>query len=71
MQLHIYKYAEEVITALAEWITALIGGTLQTKEIFTIALSGGETPKALYKKLASAPYCDTIDWSKIHFFLGR
>lgn len=70
MQLHIYKNAEEVITALAEWITTLIGKTLQTKEICTIALSGGETPKALYKKLASAPYCDTLDWSKIHFFWG-
>ena len=40
MHLHIYKDAEEVTTALADWITELIRKTLEVKEGFTIALSG-------------------------------
>jgi 6-phosphogluconolactonase len=70
MQLHIYKDADEVTTALAEWITELIAKTLLTKDRFTIALSGGETPKTLYKKLAAEPYKEKIAWNKIHFFWG-
>lgn len=70
MQLHIYKDADEVTTALAEWIFELISKTLLNKEIFTIALSGGETPKDLYKKLSASPYKEKINWNKIHFFWG-
>jgi 6-phosphogluconolactonase len=70
MQLHIYKDANEVIVELANWITAYITQTLQNQERFTIALSGGETPKALYKLLATDAYLNKIDWSKIHIFWG-
>lgn len=70
MHLHIYKDAEEVTTALADWITELIRKTLEVKEGFTIALSGGETPKKLYQKLASAPFCEKIKWSRLHIFWG-
>lgn len=44
---------------------------LQTKKIgpFFWALSGGSTPKLLFKLLAEE-YLDKIDWSRIHFFWG-
>ena len=35
---------------------------------FTIALSGGSTPRALYDLLARAPYRDEIDWANVHVF---
>ena len=70
MQIHIYKDGDEVTSALAEWMAELIAKTLLTKDKFTLALSGGETPKALYKKLAASPYKEKIDWGKIHFFWG-
>ncbi len=70
MYLHVYKCAEETTTALAEWITVLISKTLETKENFTIALSGGETPKKLYQKLASDNFKKRIDWKKIEMFWG-
>jgi len=37
---------------------------------FTVALSGGSTPKAMYELLAQKPYRDQLDWLKIHFFWG-
>ena len=37
---------------------------------FTVALSGGSTPKALYSLLASPAYIVRIDWSRTHLFWG-
>ncbi len=37
---------------------------------FLVALSGGNTPKELYKLLAQPPYCEQIDWTLIHAFWG-
>ena len=70
MQLHVYKNADEACHALAQWITALIGTTLEVKEKFTCALSGGETPRKLYHILASSPYKEKINWDRIHVFWG-
>ena len=70
MHLHVYKDAQETTVALAEWITSLIQKTLAVKERFTIALSGGETPKKLYQTLASDPYYEKINWNKLHMFWG-
>ena len=66
MELHIYKNTIELINELAEWITDFIIKKLKTQDRFTIALSGGETPKALYKLLATDAYRNKIDWSKMH-----
>jgi 6-phosphogluconolactonase len=35
---------------------------------FSVALSGGETPRRMYEILASPPYCDRIHWSEVHIF---
>lgn len=37
---------------------------------FTVALSGGSTPKAMFSLLAEAPYASSIPWDKIYFFWG-
>jgi 6-phosphogluconolactonase len=70
MHLHVYKDAQQTTIALADWITSLIQKTLAVKDRFTIALSGGETPKKLYQTLASDPYREKINWTKLHIFWG-
>lgn len=35
---------------------------------FTVALSGGSTPKALFALITKPPYSNQIDWSKVHLF---
>lgn len=70
MHLHIYKNAAETSIALADRIVLLIKNTLVKNNRFTIALSGGETPKKLYQVLASATYRNKIDWSRLHIFWG-
>ena len=37
---------------------------------FTIALSGGSTPKLLYSLLAAEPYSNSLPWRKTHVFWG-
>ncbi len=35
---------------------------------FSVALSGGETPRRLYEILASSPYRERIHWNEVHIF---
>jgi 6-phosphogluconolactonase len=37
---------------------------------FTVALSGGGTPKALNRLLSAPPYIDQVDWNRVQFFWG-
>lgn len=37
---------------------------------FTVALSGGHTPRRLFELLAAAPYRDQIRWEHVHVFWG-
>ena len=70
MHLQLYKDAQETTTALADWIAELIQKTLEVKDRFSIALSGGETPKKLYQTLASDAYREKIKWDRLHIFWG-
>ncbi len=55
---------------LAEWICDLVANTLKHQQFFSLVLSGGSTPKILYKKLASEKYKSKIDWKRVHVFWG-
>lgn len=70
MQLIIKKNPTELAKAAADFVTKRIKDTLQSKDRFTIALSGGSTPKALHELLAKAPYVEQIPWAQLHIFWG-
>lgn len=70
MELYIYKNKVELSNELALWICDLINSTLQNQEFFTLVLSGGETPKNLFKKLASDGFKEKTDWNRVHLFWG-
>ena len=42
--------------------------SITSKKTFTVALSGGYTPKSLYLLLSSDQYSRTIDWPHVHIF---
>jgi 6-phosphogluconolactonase len=70
-EIKIVADSEALCQEAADEVLGKITATLRGKEVFTIALSGGSTPKNLYALLAgSTPYLDEIPWSKIHFFWG-
>jgi 6-phosphogluconolactonase len=70
MELHIFKNKEQLCNALAVWISDLITTTLQEQENFTLVLSGGETPKLLFKELASPVIKEKISWERVNIFWG-
>ena len=41
---------------------------ISTRGQFFIALSGGSTPNAIYKKISQAPFKDQLDWNQVFFF---
>lgn len=64
-QQHIFSTKQAVAKQFAE---DLLQWT-NTTEKFTIALSGGSTPKVLFKLLAKE-YLDRMNWQHIHFYWG-
>lgn len=41
-----------------------------SNHFFSLVLSGGSTPKALYECLAADPYRSRLNWSKVEIFFG-
>jgi 6-phosphogluconolactonase len=62
--------AKAVAAEAAERVTSAAEGAIAERGRFSIALSGGSTPKALYALLAAEPYRSRIDWSKVHILFG-
>lgn len=62
--------AHALIEANAEMIVQCAADAIKARGRFTIALSGGSTPKPLYALFATDPWRNRIDWSKTHFFWG-
>ncbi|MEL6945602.1 MAG: 6-phosphogluconolactonase, partial [Bacteroidota bacterium] len=63
--LKVFKDKNAVARQFAEDLLSMTEG----KGKVTIALSGGSTPKVLFKLLADE-YLDRINWSVVHFFWG-
>jgi 6-phosphogluconolactonase len=66
----IYKEEGEVLSALADFIVSKAAERIIYQGRFTIALSGGSSPKKLYELLASDAYRNRIQWEKVFFFFG-
>ena len=54
----------------AERFSRLVNQSVQVSGRFTVALSGGSTPKHLYSLLASSGYKERIPWDHVHLFWG-
>ena len=70
MNLHISKDIEALSQSFADWLVLYIKEVLSKQDRFTIALSGGSTPKKLYQLLTSDNYKKKIAWEQLHFFWG-
>jgi 6-phosphogluconolactonase len=62
--------AAELSERAAEEFVRLARQAIQTAGRFTVALSGGSTPKALYARLALPAYAEQIPWHRVHLFWG-
>ena len=67
-ELHILSGAKEAATAVADYITILSRKCVMDRGRFTVALSGGSTPRGLYGKLAQPEYAGRISWGAWQVF---
>jgi 6-phosphogluconolactonase len=66
-QLEILADAEALARRVADWLLAI---STAAAGVFTLALSGGGTPRRLYALLAGPPYRDVFPWRRTHLFWG-
>jgi len=62
----VFATPESVVKSLAE---SLVEYSQQDKPVH-VSLSGGSTPKLLFKVLAQAPFNSAIKWANLHFWWG-
>jgi 6-phosphogluconolactonase len=68
MQIAIYPDTNTLSQQAAQYIVRIANESIVTRGRFSIALSGGSTPKVLYGLLAAEPYRAQLDWSLIEIF---
>lgn len=61
---------EAVAREAARRFTLHAAAAIQQRGRFTVALSGGSTPKRLYEMLSQEPYREQVDWDYVQFFWG-
>lgn len=60
----------ELAAAAAERFIAAAEEAIESTETFSVALSGGSTPRALFAALASPAYAPRVQWQRVHVFWG-
>lgn len=65
--LRVFPGPEALSHAAADLVNSLVYNSQPGKK-FTVALSGGSTPRPLYSILGSSPYRDAVPWQRVHFF---
>jgi 6-phosphogluconolactonase len=66
-QLEILADPEALARRVADWLLAISTARAST---FTLALSGGGTPRKLYELLSRPPYHAAFPWHRTHLFWG-
>ena len=65
-----YPNLKALSSAAAEFMCTLAEESASEHGFFTVALSGGKTPKSLYESLAGPSYAPMMPWPHIHLFWG-
>src|ERR1041385_7749093 len=68
--IEIFSNSQELARGAAEYFVARSAEAVAQKGNFTVALSGGSTPKVLYQLLAdeNEPFRAQVPWARTHFF---
>ncbi len=69
MEIKVYRTLPKLSAAAAKAISQLASKAIAERGRFTIALSGGNTPRSLYETIAR-DYSTIIDWKHVHLFWG-
>lgn len=68
--IRVYPNLDVLSQAAADLFTILAVKSIKERGSFAAALSGGSTPKPMYKALTSLERQEKLDWKKIYLFWG-
>lgn len=68
MNITVFDDLEKLYTKAAEAFVDLSKKSIQKNDRFVVALSGGSSPKAIFRLLATPEYAGKIEWNKVYFF---
>jgi len=69
-RIDIYESTGEMESAAEREVLGIARRAIRDRGACTLALSGGETPRGLYRRLAVLPVGEAPDWSRIHLCFG-
>ncbi|MCL4867970.1 MAG: 6-phosphogluconolactonase [Anaerolineae bacterium] len=69
-QFLVLENPEALAIEAANRFVTLAGQIIAAQGRFSVALSGGSTPEAMYRLLAQAPLKDQVDWKNVYLFWG-
>lgn len=68
MNITIFSNLDVLFRKSADLFVELSEKAIQEHGKFTVALSGGSSPKAIFSLLSTKEYADKIEWNKVYFF---
>jgi 6-phosphogluconolactonase len=68
--IEIYTDPQSLAVEAADKFARLADSFVKETGLFSVALSGGSTPKAMFSILAEKPYAGRLPWRSIRFFWG-
>lgn len=68
--LQVFDTEAALFQGAAEKFVAAATAAIAARGRFTVALSGGSTPRGLYERLTSEPFRDQVEWPKVEWFFG-
>jgi 6-phosphogluconolactonase len=66
----VFDDPEQVAQAAARRFVELANEAVSARGTFSVALSGGTTPRRIYELLAGDDYRDRVAWQNVHVFFG-
>ena len=70
-QIKVFPDPSALARAAAERFVGLAADAVAARGRFSVGLSGGSTPRALFALLATAEIAGQVDWANMHFFWGE
>ena len=68
MNITVFDDLDKLYRKAADTFVDLSNKSIQKKDRFVVALSGGSSPKAIFNLLATEEYAGKIEWNKLYFF---
>jgi 6-phosphogluconolactonase len=68
--IHVFNDPQALADHAAEVFIATAQAAIGARNRFSVALSGGNTPRLLYERLANPAFVSCVEWEAVHLFWG-